>query len=76
MDLTKYSVSELKDLDILVDEDHNGQLFQIFAASVHPNRTFFTEVIERMGAQTFGSGNIKALYEAVERQRAENEAEK
>lgn len=76
VDLTKYSVSELKDLDILVDEDHNGQLFQIFAASVHPNRTFFTEVIERMGAQTFGSGNIKALYEAVERQRAENEAEK
>jgi 4-hydroxymandelate synthase len=76
MDLSKYSVAELKALDILVDEDHNGQLFQIFSASVHPNRTFFTEVIERMGARTFGSGNIKALYEAVERQRAEAEAEK
>ncbi|MEU1400483.1 4-hydroxyphenylpyruvate dioxygenase [Micromonospora zamorensis] len=76
VDLTKYSVSELKELDILVDEDHNGQLFQIFIASVHPNRTFFTEVIERMGARTFGTGNIKALYEAVERQRAEVETEK
>jgi 4-hydroxymandelate synthase len=76
VDLTKYSVSELKELDILVDEDHDGQLFQIFTASVHPHRTFFMEVIERLGARTFGSGNIKALYEAVERQRAEVGAEK
>ncbi|MFJ4526684.1 4-hydroxyphenylpyruvate dioxygenase [Streptomyces sp. NPDC088810] len=76
LDLSKYSVSELKELDILVDEDHDGQLFQIFTSSVHPKRTFFMEVIERMGARTFGSGNIKALYEAVERQRADAEAEK
>ncbi|MFC9588105.1 4-hydroxyphenylpyruvate dioxygenase [Streptomyces yangpuensis] len=73
---TKYAVSDLKELDILVDEDHDGQLFQIFTKSVHPRRTFFLEVIERMGARTFGSGNIKALYEAVERQRAEAEAGK
>ncbi|MFJ6611199.1 4-hydroxyphenylpyruvate dioxygenase [Streptomyces sp. NPDC091289] len=71
VDLAKYSVSEMKERDILVDEDHDGQLFQIFTSSVHPKRTFFMEVIERMGARTFGSGNIKALYEAVERQRAE-----
>ncbi|MFF1413403.1 4-hydroxyphenylpyruvate dioxygenase [Streptomyces sp. NPDC058289] len=76
VDLTKYSVSELKELDVLVDEDHDGQLFQIFTASVHPRRTLFMEVIERMGARTFGSGNIKALYEAVERQRAEAEVGK
>ncbi|MBM7172981.1 4-hydroxyphenylpyruvate dioxygenase [Streptomyces sp. G44] len=71
VDLAKYSVPEMKEMDILVDEDHDGQLFQIFTSSVHPKRTFFMEVIERMGARTFGSGNIKALYEAVERQRAE-----
>lgn len=76
VDLAKHSVSELQELDVLVDEDHDGQLFQIFTASVHPLGTFFMEVIERLGARTFGSGNIKALYEAVERQRAEGEAEK
>ncbi|WP_448321798.1 4-hydroxyphenylpyruvate dioxygenase [Streptomyces sp. CO7] len=71
VDLSKYSVPEMQEKDILVDEDHDGQLFQIFTSSVHPKRTFFMEIIERMGARTFGSGNIKALYEAVERQRAE-----
>ena len=76
VDPAKHSVSQLKELDILVDEDHDGQLFQIFTASVHPHRTFFMEVIERLGARTFGSGNIKALYEAVERERAEAEAGK
>ncbi|MCC9158932.1 4-hydroxyphenylpyruvate dioxygenase [Streptomyces parvulus] len=72
----KHSVPRLRELDILVDEDHDGQLFQIFTSSVHPRGTFFMEVIERLGARTFGSGNIKALYEAVERQRAEAGAEK
>lgn len=69
LDLTRYDVNDLRQLDILVDSDHDGQLFQIFARSVHPRRTFFFEVIERFGAQTFGSGNIKALYEAVEAER-------
>jgi 4-hydroxymandelate synthase len=63
-------VETLRALHILVDEDHGGQLFQIFARSTHPRRTFFLELIERRGAGTFGSANIKALYEAVERQRA------
>lgn len=76
VDLAKHSVSRLRELDVLVDEDHDGQLFQIFTASVHPLGTFFMEVIERLGARTFGSGNIKALYEAVERQRVEEGAEK
>jgi 4-hydroxymandelate synthase len=61
-----HSVEDLQRLDILVDADHGGQLFQIFARSTHPRRTFFFEIIERQGARTFGSGNIKALYEAVE----------
>lgn len=61
-----HTVGELHDLSVLADSDHDGQLFQIFTRSIHPRRTFFFEVIERRGATTFGSGNIKALYEAVE----------
>lgn len=62
----RYSVPELERLNILIDQDHDGQLFQIFTRSVHPRGTLFLEIIERMGARSFGSGNIKALYEAVE----------
>ncbi|GAA3748810.1 4-hydroxyphenylpyruvate dioxygenase [Salinactinospora qingdaonensis] len=70
--LSRHSVDDLRRLGILVDEDQDGQLFQIFSQSIHPQKTFFVELIERMGAQTFGSGNIKALYEAVEAQRAQD----
>jgi len=69
MELVRYTADDLRALNILVDEDHDGQLFQIFARSAHPRRTFFFELIERLGARTFGSGNIKALYEAVEAER-------
>lgn len=69
LDPRAHSVEELRDLGILVDEDHDGQLFQIFARSTHPRNTVFFEVIERLGATTFGSGNIRALYEAVEQER-------
>ena len=74
LELSRHSVDDLRDLSILVDADHHGQLFQIFAASVHPRRTFFFEVIERAGARTFGSSNIKALYEAVEAERLARKA--
>jgi 4-hydroxymandelate synthase len=63
-------LATLRELDVLVDRDEAGELFQIFAQSTHPRRTFFFEVIERLGARTFGSANIKALYQAVERERA------
>jgi 4-hydroxymandelate synthase len=69
VDLEEYTVDALRELSILVDSDHAGQLFQIFTRSQHPRRTLFYEVIERRGAETFGSGNIKALYEAVEQER-------
>ena len=69
-----HPVGELARLGVLVDEDHGGQLYQIFARSTHPRNTFFFEIIERRGAQTFGSGNIKALYEAVELQRRTSQA--
>ncbi|MEU6237120.1 4-hydroxyphenylpyruvate dioxygenase [Kitasatospora sp. NPDC047058] len=67
---TAIPVATLRELDVLVDQDHGGQLFQIFARSTHPRRTYFLELIERQGAGTFGTANIKALYEAVERQNA------
>lgn len=63
-------VPELQELNILADRDRWGQMFQIFAASTHERRTFFFELIERRGALTFGSRNIKALYEALEIQHA------
>ncbi|MBM7169920.1 4-hydroxyphenylpyruvate dioxygenase [Streptomyces sp. G44] len=66
------SAERLRDLratNVLAAEDHDGQLFQIFTASDHPRGTLFFEIIERQGAETFGSANIKALYEAVELER-------
>ncbi|MGI5378907.1 4-hydroxyphenylpyruvate dioxygenase [Streptomyces sp. CA-251387] len=68
--LKAHTLEDLRTTNLLVDEDHGGQLFQVFTASTHPRRTLFHEVIERQGAQTFGSSNIKALYEAVELERA------
>ncbi|MGH3756284.1 4-hydroxyphenylpyruvate dioxygenase [Actinophytocola sp.] len=65
----RHGVEDLRSLSILLDEDHDGQLYQIFAKSVHPRNTIFLEIIERAGASTFGSSNIKSLYEAVETQR-------
>ncbi|MDH6124891.1 4-hydroxymandelate synthase [Kitasatospora sp. GP82] len=71
----RHSVPELERLNILIDQDHDGQLFQIFTRSVHPRNTLFLEVIERMGARSFGSGNIKALYQAVEYQQGRGAAD-
>lgn len=59
-------LEDLRELNVLADRDRWGQMFQIFARSTHPRRTFFIELIERQGALTFGSRNIRALYEAVE----------
>jgi 4-hydroxymandelate synthase len=58
-------VSELEELNVLADRDRWGELFQIFTRSTHRRRTFFLELIERQGARTFGSRNIRALYEAL-----------
>ncbi|WP_369182345.1 4-hydroxyphenylpyruvate dioxygenase [Streptomyces sp. Y1] len=66
VELRRHGLEALRELNLLVDEDHGGQLFQVFTRSTHPRRTLFFEVIERLGAETFGSSNIKALYEAVE----------
>ncbi|MFD0690827.1 4-hydroxyphenylpyruvate dioxygenase [Actinomadura fibrosa] len=63
-------VEELRELNVLADRDHAGVMLQIFTESRHPRGTLFYELIDRRGARTFGSNNIQALYEAVERQRA------
>lgn len=67
-------VGQLRELGILADRDKWGVMLQIFTESRHSRRTLFYELIERRGARTFGSNNIKALYEAVERQRAADQA--
>ncbi|MEV5576826.1 4-hydroxyphenylpyruvate dioxygenase [Spirillospora sp. NPDC052269] len=69
IEIGTHTLDQLRATNLLADEDHAGQLFQIFTASTHPRRTLFFEVIERQGARTFGSANIKALYEAVELER-------
>jgi 4-hydroxymandelate synthase len=63
-------VGDLRELGILVDRDHWGEMFQIFTQSMHVRRTLFLELIDRHGARTFGSSNITALYEAKERELA------
>ncbi|MHA6698173.1 4-hydroxyphenylpyruvate dioxygenase [Chryseobacterium sp. A301] len=59
---------KLQDLGILIDHDEEGYLLQIFTKPVEDRPTLFFEIIERHGAQSFGAGNFKALFEALERE--------
>jgi 4-hydroxyphenylpyruvate dioxygenase len=61
-------VSVLKSLGILVDCDEEGYLLQIFTKPVEDRPTLFFEIIQRKGAQSFGAGNFKALFESLERE--------
>ncbi len=63
-------VEALKKLGILVDRDEEGYLLQIFSKPVQDRPTVFYEIIERKGARSFGKGNFKALFEAIEREQA------
>lgn len=58
----------LKELGILVDRDDEGYLLQIFSKPVEDRPTLFFEIIQRKGAKSFGKGNFKALFEALERE--------
>ncbi len=58
----------LKELGILVDRDNEGYLLQLFSKPVEDRPTLFFEIIQRKGAQSFGKGNFKALFEAIERE--------
>lgn len=60
----------LKELGILVDRDNEGYLLQLFSKPVEDRPTLFFEIIQRKGAKSFGKGNFKALFEAIEREQA------
>jgi 4-hydroxyphenylpyruvate dioxygenase len=59
-------LAPLEELGILVDRDDEGYLLQIFTKPVEDRPTVFFEIIQRKGAQSFGKGNFKALFEAIE----------
>ncbi len=61
-------LSELKKLGILIDRDDEGYLLQLFTKPVADRPTLFFEIIQRKGARSFGKGNFKALFEAIERE--------
>ena len=63
-------IETLEELGILVDRDPDGYLLQIFSRPVQDRPTLFYEIIERKGARSFGKGNFKALFEAIEREQA------
>jgi 4-hydroxyphenylpyruvate dioxygenase len=58
----------LKELGILVDRDEEGYLLQLFSKPIQDRPTLFFEIIQRKGAKSFGKGNFKALFEAIERE--------
>jgi 4-hydroxyphenylpyruvate dioxygenase len=61
-------LAPLRKLGILVDRDEEGYLLQIFSKPVEDRPTLFFEIIQRKGAKSFGKGNFKALFEAIERE--------
>ena len=58
----------LQQLGILIDRDEEGYLLQIFSKPLEDRPTLFFEIIQRKGAKSFGKGNFKALFEALERE--------
>src|SRR5271168_2011797 len=64
-------LEELEKLGILVDRDDEGYMLQIFTRPVEDRPTLFFEIIQRKGSRSFGKGNFKALFEAIEREQAE-----
>ena len=61
-------LAPLRQLGILIDRDDEGYLLQIFTKPVVDRPTMFFEIIQRKGAKSFGKGNFKALFEAIERE--------
>ncbi len=61
-------LDQLEDLGILVDRDDEGYMLQIFTRPVEDRPTLFYEIIQRKGSRSFGKGNFKALFEAIERE--------
>ncbi len=61
-------LAPLQKLGVLIDRDEEGYLLQIFSKPLEDRPTLFFEIIQRKGAQSFGKGNFKALFEALERE--------
>ncbi len=61
-------IQQLEELGILADRDDEGYMLQIFTRPVEDRPTLFYEVIQRKGSRSFGKGNFKALFEAIERE--------
>ncbi len=61
-------LAPLQKLGILIDHDDEGYLLQIFSKPLQDRPTVFFEIIQRKGAKSFGKGNFKALFEALERE--------
>ena len=61
-------INVLKSLHVLVDRDEEGYLLQLFTKPLEDRPTLFFEIIQRRGAKSFGKGNFKALFEAIERE--------
>jgi 4-hydroxyphenylpyruvate dioxygenase len=66
----KEPLAEVRKLGLLVDRDEDGYLLQIFTRPLQDRPTFFIEIIQRHHARSFGKGNFKALFEAIERDQA------
>src|SRR6516225_9453169 len=63
-------IKDLAELGILADRDDEGYMLQIFTKPVADRPTLFFEIIQRHGSRSFGKGNFKALFEAIEREQA------
>jgi 4-hydroxyphenylpyruvate dioxygenase len=63
-------IEDIERLGILVDRDDEGYMLQIFTRPVEDRPTLFYEIIQRKGSRSFGKGNFKALFEAIEREQA------
>jgi len=63
-------IEQLAELGILVDRDDDGYMLQIFTKPVQDRPTLFFEIIQRRGGRSFGKGNFKALFEAIEGEQA------
>jgi len=63
-------IEQLERLGILVDRDDEGYMLQIFTRPVEDRPTLFYEIIQRKGSRSFGKGNFRALFEAIEREQA------
>jgi len=64
-------LEDLAELGILVDQDEEGYLLQLFTNPIQDRPTMFFEIIQRKGAEGFGKGNFKALFKAIEQQQEE-----